>query len=104
MTPFFTDKEINNEKVLLLEEGETISDNKNISENLNNVLVDAVKNLNISQFEDPSVNTDHIEDVIHRKISKNHQSIKIIKGCFLNNSTFCWIKLLYLILGKNWKT
>ena len=38
--PFSSDKGINNEKILLIEEGETISDNKAISEKLNNSFAD----------------------------------------------------------------
>ena len=53
---YFTDKGIKNEKILLIEVDETISDIKDISEKLNNFFADAVKNLNIPQYEDLSVN------------------------------------------------
>ena len=35
-----------------------------LSEKLNNVFADALKNLNLPRYEHPSVNTDHIEDPI----------------------------------------
>lgn len=68
---------------------------KKISGKLNNFFVDAVKNLNIPQYEDPSVNTDHIEDPIIKPTEKfeNHYSTKLIKGSFLNNSNFSFDKI-----------
>ena len=47
MKPLLTDKGINHKKILLTEAGETISDDKRISEKLNNISADAVKNLDI---------------------------------------------------------
>ena len=47
--PFFTDKGINNEKILFIEEGQTIVNNKRISKKLNNFFMVAVKNLNTPQ-------------------------------------------------------
>ena len=53
--PFFTDKGVNHDRSLLLEEDDkTISDNYEISENINNFFVDIVKNLIIPQYEDQS--------------------------------------------------
>ena len=52
---FFTDKGVNHDRSLLLEEDDkTISDNYEISENINNFFVDIVKNLIIPQYEDQS--------------------------------------------------
>ena len=50
-----------------------------LSEKLNNVFADALKNLNLPRNEHPSVNTDHIEDSIAKPIGKckNYQSIFI---------------------------
>ena len=50
-----------------------------LSEKLNNVFADALKNLNLPRYEHPSVNTDHIEDPITKPIGKceNYQSIFI---------------------------
>ena len=64
--PFFTDKGVNHDSILLVEENETISDNDEISEKLNNLFADIMKNLNISQYDDHSVNTDNIDDPILR--------------------------------------
>ena len=78
--PFFTDKRINNEKVLLMKEGEIISVDKKIyigkTEKQNNFFTDAVKNVNIPQNEDLSVNNDHIADSIIKSI----KNISIIKS------------------------
>ena len=48
--PFFTDKGVNHDGILLVEENETISDNDEISEKLNNFFADVVKNLNMQNF------------------------------------------------------
>ena len=78
--PFLTDKRINNEKVLLMKEGEIISVDKKIyigkTEKQNNFFTDAVKNVNIPQNEDLSVNNDHIADSIIKSI----KNISIIKS------------------------
>ena len=47
--PFFTDKWINNKKILFIEEGQTTANNKRISKKLNNFFMVAVKNLNTPQ-------------------------------------------------------
>ena len=61
--PFFTDKGVNQKRILLVEENETtISDNDEISEKLNNFFADIVKILSIPQYEDHLVNTDNIDD------------------------------------------
>ena len=53
--PFFTDKGVNHDRSLLLEEDDkTISDNDEISENINNFFAGIVKNLIIPQYEDQS--------------------------------------------------
>ena len=43
--PSFTDKGINNEKITLIENGETLSKNEEIAENLNNYFSDIITNL-----------------------------------------------------------
>ena len=55
--PLFTDKEMNHDKIILVEDDEIISENKQISDSLNNFLADAIINLNIPQYEDPNSNT-----------------------------------------------
>ena len=59
---FFTNKEVNHHRILLVEENETISDNDEISEKLTNFFADVVKNSNIPRYEDHSVNIDNIDD------------------------------------------
>ena len=76
--PFFTDKVMNRDKIILVEDDEIISENEQISESLNNFFADAIINLNIPQYEDPTSNTD---DPVLTAIEKykNHPSIKLIK-------------------------
>ena len=101
MKPLLSDKVINHEKILLTEEGETISDDKKIPEKLNNIFADAVKNLNIP-YENPSVYTDHIEDPIiyFIEIFKNHQSIKL-KVVFFKISPFSFDEIRISETEKN---
>ena len=47
--PLFIDKGINNKKMLFIEEGQTIANNKRISKKLNKFFMVAVKNLNTTQ-------------------------------------------------------
>ena len=44
--PFFTDKGVNHDNITLVENEETVSDNKEISETLNNFFSEVVTNLN----------------------------------------------------------
>ena len=88
--PLLTDKGSNNEKILLIEESETFSNDKKISKKLNNLFGDAVKNADIPFCEDPSVNNDHIKDPIikFKEKFKNHQNIKSIKTANYNRKLF----------------
>ena len=49
-------------------------------------------NLNIPQYEDPTSNTNAIDDTVSRAIKKykNHPSIKLIKTNNENNVSFCF--------------
>ena len=49
-------------------------------------------NLNIPQYEDPTSNTNAIDDTVSRAIKKykNHPSIKLIKTNNENNISFCF--------------
>ena len=74
--PFFTDKgriksttieeedKVNHDRILLVEEDDSISDNDKISEKLNNFFAHIVNILNIPQHEDRLVSTDNIDDPI----------------------------------------
>ena len=73
-----------------MEDDEIIWENKQISESLNNVFADAIINLNIHQYEDPTSNTNGIADPVLRAIEKykSHPSIKLIKTNIENNVSF----------------
>ena len=86
--PFLTDKGVNHDGILLVEEIEAISDNDEI----NNFFADIVKNLNIPHNEDHLVNIDNVDDSTLRAKEnlKDHQSIQLIKWHYENkNNTFC---------------
>ena len=88
---FFTDKGVNHDNITLVENEETVSDNKEISETLNNFFSEVVTNLNLPQYHDPTVNVDDIEDTVARTVEKykNHPSIRLIKENYRNtNNTF----------------
>ena len=104
VTPFFTEKVVNHDGVLLVEKNKTISDNDEISQKVNNFFADIVKNLNIPQYEDYLVNTDDIDDPILRaKVNfKNHQSIQLIKCHYENKSnTFCFSNITHCEIEKD---
>ena len=104
--PFFTNKGVNHDRILLVEENETISDNDEISEKLNNFFADIVKNFNIPQYEDHLVNTDNSDDPILRakEKSKNHESIQLIKCHYDNkNNTFCFSNITHTEVEKELK-
>ena len=75
------DKGDNHDNITLVENEETVSDNKEISETLNNFFSEVVTNLNLPQYHDPTVNVDDIEDPVARTVEKykNHPSIRLIK-------------------------
>ena len=62
--PNFTDKGINNDNITLAENEETVSDNKKLSETLNNFFSEVVTNLNLSQYDNPTVNVEDIENPV----------------------------------------
>ena len=88
--PLFTDKGMNHDKIILVEDDEIIPENEQISESLNNFFADAIINLNIPQYEDPTSNTTGIDDPVSRAIEKykNHRKIKLIKTKNENNVSF----------------
>ena len=81
---------MNHDKIILVEDDEIISKNEQISESLNNVFVDVIINLNIPQYEEPTSNTNGIDDPVSRAIEKckNHSIIKLIKTNNENNVSF----------------
>ena len=95
---FFTGKGVNHDRISFVEENETVSDNDEISEKLNNFFAYVVKNLNILQYEDHLVNIDNIDDLILRAKEKfkNHQGIQLIKCHYENkNNTFCFSNITH---------
>ena len=101
--PLFTDKRVNHDRILLAEENGTISDNYEISEKLNSFFADIVKNLNIPQYEDQSVNNNNIDDPILRAKEKfkNHQSVQLIKCHYENkNSTISFNNITHTEIEK----
>ena len=60
--PFFTDKGMDLDKIILSEYDEIISENEQISESLNDFFANVIINLNIPHYEDPTVNTNVIDD------------------------------------------
>ena len=66
--------------ITLVKNEETFSDNKEISETLNNFFSEVVINLNLPQYDDPTVNVEDIDDLAARQ-SKN---IRIIHASDLS--------------------
>ena len=81
---------MNHDKIILVEDDQIISVNEQISEYLNNFFADVIINLNISQYEDPTSNTNAIDNPVSKAIQKhkNHPSIKLIKTNNKNNVSF----------------
>ena len=81
---------MNYDKIILLEDNEIISENEQISESWNNFFAYAIINLNIPQYEDPTSNTNGMDDPVLRAIEKykKHPSIKFIKTNSENNVSF----------------
>ena len=53
--------------ITLVKNEETFSDNKEISETLNNFFSEVVINLNLPQYDDPTVNVEDIDDLVARQ-------------------------------------
>ena len=87
--PFFTSKGVNNEKVTLIENGETLSKNEEIADNLNNYFSDIITILKLPPY-DPTPNAEDIADPVLKAIEKykNHLIIRIINDKYKTNSEF----------------
>ena len=85
-----TDKGVNNEKITLIENGETVPKNEEIAKNLNNYFPDIITNLKLPPYEDPTTNAENIADPVLKALEKykNHPSIRIITGKYRTNSVF----------------
>ena len=62
--PYYTGKGINHNNITLAENEETVSDNKEISETLNNFFSEVVTNLNLSRYDNRTVNVEDIENPV----------------------------------------
>ena len=84
--PHFTDKDVNHDSITLVQNEETISDNKEISETLSNFFSEVVTNLNLPHYDDPTVNIELLDDPVARAVEKykNHQSVRLIKENYRN--------------------
>ena len=88
---YFTDKCVNDDSITLVQNEETVSENKETSETLSNFFSEVVTNLNLPQYYDPTVNVEDIEGPDARAVEKykNHPSIRLIKENYRNtNNTF----------------
>ena len=70
INPYFTDKGINHDNITLAENEETVSDNKELSETLNNCFSEFAKNLSLPRCDDPTVNAEDIVDPVARTAEK----------------------------------
>ena len=79
--PFFSDKGATSERYTLIENNEIIDNDQKISTIFNDFFSTVVSNLNIPQYEDPSINLDGIDDPLEiiREKYKNHPSILAIQ-------------------------
>ena len=84
MKPHFSDKSSSFNKITLVEENLIIDQNEEIAKTFNDFFTKVVSNLNITQYEDPSVNFEQIEDPILRVIEQyqNHRSILAVNAKF----------------------
>ena len=75
--PYFTDKGINHNNITLVENEETVSKNKEISETYNSFFSEVVANLNLPQYDDPTVNA-KISRIRLQEQSKNIRIIQVL--------------------------
>ena len=101
VNPLFTDKGMNHDKIILVEDDKIISENEQISESFADVII----NLNIPQYEDPTSNTNGINDPVSRAIEKykNHPSIKHIKTNNENDVSFGFQEIQAIEIEKELK-
>ena len=87
--PFFSSKYTHFEKMILVENGEIISDDISCAELMNHYLVNITDSLNITEWPTSS-EIESIDDEVNRAILKyaNHPSIKKIQANFEINSRF----------------
>ena len=90
--PMFNDKSTNQNKIIIIENNNITSDNKEVAEILNDYFINITDSLNINQ---PNFNTENVVDVDNTSslpcditCFKNHSSIKRINEHFQTNDKF----------------
>ena len=89
MKPFFSDKNSKNEKIILVEKEQIISDDKEVAETFNTYFSNSVKLLGIKDYNSeyiPEKDKSPIENIVNK--FKNHPSIIKIKENIQNNGSF----------------
>ena len=88
--PFFSNKNISNENMTLIDNNQIISDDCNIAETFSHFFNNAVKNLDITIDQNLIHESENIDDPICKAIAKyqNHPSIVKIKEMICNSKTF----------------
>ena len=72
--PLFSDKISSNNKIILIENGNILSEQRDVAEVLNNAFSNILTDLNIPQYNDPTINLEGIDNPILEAI----ENIKII--------------------------
>ena len=88
--PRFSDKSAKLETITLVENGNVISNDKNIAEKFNHFFGNILETLNIKPYNEGSHNVDHIQGPVLKAILKYqyHPSIIKIKQNILQTKTF----------------
>ena len=88
-SPFFSSKSLHSEKLILIENNDIVTEDKSISEILNDHFVNISKSLDIKKWPEPA-NLTVSEDVVSRAIRKysDHPSIIKIKSMFNQSAKF----------------
>ena len=89
MKPFFSEKSVTTDNIIIIDKNEVYEDDENVSEIFNDFFSNAVKNLNIPEYVSLNEDLDE-QDPIVKAITKyeNHVSIKRIKEESNNNKGF----------------
>ena len=93
--PCFSDKSAKLETITLVENGNVISNDKDIAEKFNHFYGNILETLNIEPYNEGSHNVDHIQGPVLKAILKyqNHPSIIKIKQNILQTKTFSFQKI-----------
>ena len=77
-------------KITLIENGETLSKDEEIAENLNNYFSNIITSLKLPPQRGPTTNAENIADPVLKAIEKckNHLGIRIINDKYKANSVF----------------